>query len=100
MIKPICSKIRVFLLPLALSVLIGVSVSPVANAATDDNGNTIIEEADIRQTPQQIQQKKDRESRDNLIKISVIIFIIIVGGSIVYLNRGKLSIRNGHRRKK
>lgn len=66
---------------------------------TDDNGHVIINEPDIRQTPQEIQERKDAETRQNIIELAVVIAIIAIG-LVVYLNKGRFLKKKKYSRKK
>lgn len=57
---------------------------------TYDPSYGIVDEADLSQTPQQSQERKDREYKEMAIKIIVVVSAVIVLGSILYFNRNKL----------
>ena len=92
-------KIRVLLVFTVALLAVSGSNVPSAQATTDDNGHIIIEEPDIRQTPQEIQQKKDEKTRQDVVEAVVIIALIAVG-LVVYFNKNRLFKHKKHSRKK
>lgn len=92
-------KIRVLLVFTVALLAMGGSNVPSAQATTDDNGHVIINEPDIRQTPQEIQEKKDDKTRQNIIELAVFIAVIAIG-LVVYLNKGKSLKKKKNSRKK
>ncbi|MGB4762072.1 MAG: hypothetical protein WBP12_01785 [Candidatus Saccharimonas sp.] len=98
MIKVYSVKILSFIL--FSSFLVSPVLSQAAFAETDPNGNIIIDEREVSLSPERVQEKKDEQLKDNLIKVATITVIIIAAGSVLYFNKSKLSKRKKYSRKK